>query len=175
MPARKRQAPATPETSGRRRSQRIGSSGKKSRYFEADSDVEDEDDYEDADEEEEEEDDAGDEYDESEEKGPRVVKGRGRPKAKRSRENDDESEAEDDDEAEGGPRVTFIPRKEMRGTGGVDYEDDRLHQNTMLFLKDLRANNKRTWLKGMLRAARFVITTLVSLCSNQCSATHRER
>ncbi|OTA95606.1 hypothetical protein M434DRAFT_196467 [Hypoxylon sp. CO27-5] len=36
---------------------------------------------------------------------------------------------------------------QLRDTDGVDYEDTRLHKNTLLFLKDLRANNKRSWLK----------------------------
>ncbi|KAI1208255.1 uncharacterized protein F4807DRAFT_432193 [Annulohypoxylon truncatum] len=35
----------------------------------------------------------------------------------------------------------------MRDLDGIDYEDERLHKNTFLFLKDLKANNNRKWLK----------------------------
>ena len=40
-----------------------------------------------------------------------------------------------------------LPLKKMRPAGDIDYEDERLHPNTLLFLKDLKANNKRPWLK----------------------------
>jgi hypothetical protein len=43
--------------------------------------------------------------------------------------------------------VTFIPLPKLRDTGGIEYADDRLHPNTLAFLKDLKANNKRSWLK----------------------------
>lgn len=36
---------------------------------------------------------------------------------------------------------------QLRDTDGVDYEDTRIHKNTFLFLKDLKANNRRNWLK----------------------------
>ncbi len=45
--------------------------------------------------------------------------------------------------------MTFIPLEGLRGDGGVPYEDERIHKNTLLFLGDLRANNKRSWLKCM--------------------------
>ncbi|KAH0491632.1 hypothetical protein TgHK011_003056 [Trichoderma gracile] len=61
-------------------------------------------------------------------------------------DKDDEDEDEDDDE---GPRkVEIIPLEKLRDTGGVSYEDHKLHKNTMLFLRDLKANNKRPWLKS---------------------------
>ena len=156
MPPRKRNAPApeTPVASGGRRSTRIGSSGKKSQYFEADSD----DDIEDS---------AADDFKAT--NGNSTGRKRGRPrknpasrltltrkKAKiESDEDADEfqEEAEDEDadddelDEDEEPRVTITPLNKMRGTGGVDYEDDRLHPNTLLFLKDLKANNKRSWLK----------------------------
>lgn len=170
MPAQKRKAPDTPETSGRRRSGRISSSGKKSQYFDGDTDLDDEDDSGAA---------------------PKATsisqkkRGRGRPpksatstpaqgrptnsKAKKARktepqedEEDDGEEYADEEEQHGGgdgddddelgsdeePRVTITPLTKMRETGGIPYEDERLHKNTMLFLKDLKANNKRSWLKG---------------------------
>lgn len=60
-------------------------------------------------------------------------------------DKDDEEEEEEDDD---GPRkVEIIPLEKLRDTGGVAYEDYKVHHNTMLFLRDLKANNKRTWLK----------------------------
>ncbi|KAI1078142.1 hypothetical protein F5B20DRAFT_244141 [Whalleya microplaca] len=118
-----------------------------------------------------EDEDEADEYgDESpDEPAPPPKRGRGRPQAKtpikskkkpdpkvqskmrakseefeaQDDDNDDEDEDEDDDEN----RITFIPHPKLRDTNGVDYEDTRLHENTLLFLKDLKANNKRDWLK----------------------------
>ncbi|KAJ9151345.1 Glycoside hydrolase family 92 protein [Pleurostoma richardsiae] len=155
MPPRKRQAPETPETSGgRRRSTRISSSGKKSLYFEDDSD-----------------DELGLD-DGTEGRSRELKKSRGRSANKRAKVeeddsdgyNDEETAAEDgeeeeeeeeevlDDDDDDRPRkvgrVTIIPLPKLRDTGGVDYEDTRLHKNTLLFLKDLKANNKRDWLKG---------------------------
>ncbi|KAM0478519.1 hypothetical protein ACHAPX_005108 [Trichoderma viride] len=63
--------------------------------------------------------------------------------------NDDEEDDDDDDDDDDGPRkVTIIPLEKLRDTGGVPYEDHYVHKNTMLFLKDLKANNKRPWLKS---------------------------
>lgn len=157
MPAQKQGASGTPEPSGRRRSGRIGSSGTKSRYFEADSD--------------EESDLVSSGY-----RKPSNGSGkkRGRPaksaklpgssrgkRAKLESDDDDEDEyadensevepeeddEDDEDDENAPPRVTITPLVKLRETGGVPYEDDRLHKNTLLFLKDLKANNKRTWLK----------------------------
>jgi hypothetical protein len=150
MPARKRQSAAAPEESAaspdapatRRRSLRVSSSGQKSKYFEAESESEGR----------------------NEEKTPKRGRGRGRPakKAKVESESDEDGddykeEAEDvkpdaeatDDEfdEDAPPKVTFIPLPQLRDTGGVEYADDRLHPNTLAFLADLKANNKRTWLK----------------------------
>ncbi len=187
MAAHKRRAPNTPEPSGgRRRSQRISSSGTKSRYFEPeDSDAEsepkdirpakraksapsrqtsaggrkgraekhdgdDEDAYEENDDDEEEEEEEDDDDGGDDKYGDHDSGGRGKVKpSKRSvKVSAEEEDDDDDDEDDGRPRVTFTPYKQMRDTDGVDYEDDRLHKNTMLFLKDLKANNMRTWLKG---------------------------
>ncbi|KAM7202517.1 Conserved hypothetical protein (DUF2461) domain containing protein [Rhypophila sp. PSN 637] len=77
----------------------------------------------------------------------------GRPSKKTKREEDDELASDDapppdseldEDEV---PKVTFEPLPKLRDTNGIEYEDDRLHQNTLEFLKDLKKNNKRTWLK----------------------------
>ncbi|POS70410.1 hypothetical protein DHEL01_v211196 [Diaporthe helianthi] len=163
MPPRKRKAaspasPATPVASGGRRSTRISSSAKKSQYFE--SDPEDFDDRI--------EDSSADDEKAKNGNGSTSRK-RGRPrknpvsrpasaskKAKVESEDDaddfqDEADEEEDDDDEldedEEPRVTITPLKKMRPAGDIDYEDDRLHPNTLLFLKDLKANNKRSWLK----------------------------
>ncbi|KAI1322738.1 hypothetical protein F5Y16DRAFT_28777 [Xylariaceae sp. FL0255] len=60
------------------------------------------------------------------------------------RDEDDEDEDEDEDDER---RVEFIPLPPLRDDGGVEYEDAKVHPNTLLFLGDLRANNKRAWLK----------------------------
>ena len=142
MAPRKRSAPE-PAEGGRRRSGRISSTPKKSNYFE-------------------------DTEEEAEAEARESPKKRGRP-AKKARveekapvgdESDDyrdeedeavqEDEDEDEDEEvdEDAPmKKTIIPLEKMRDTGGVEYEDERVHNNTMLFLRDLKANNKRSWLK----------------------------
>jgi hypothetical protein len=119
-------------------------SGQKSKYFEAESDPE-----------------AGDEP--SSKKGG----GKGRPPKKvkvtepepESDEDGDEykeeaeavaqpaDDTDDEFDEDAPPEVTFIPLPKLRETGGIEYADDRLHPNTLAFLKDLKANNKRTWLK----------------------------
>jgi uncharacterized protein (TIGR02453 family) len=41
----------------------------------------------------------------------------------------------------------FIELPKARQPGKTPYQDDKIHQNTFLFLNDLRANNQRAWLK----------------------------
>ncbi|KAI1275553.1 hypothetical protein F5Y07DRAFT_172452 [Xylaria sp. FL0933] len=60
-------------------------------------------------------------------------------------EEEEEEEENDDDDDE--PRVTFIPLPKLRDTNGIDYGDTKIHPNTLLFLGDLKKNNKRSWLK----------------------------
>lgn len=169
MPPRKRRAatPETPVAPAGRRSTRISSSGKKSQYFESDSDNDSENNSEDY---------TAEDVKAINGNGNATGRKRGRPrknpasrptstgKKKAKIEEDDHSDEfqedgkdedeEDDDELDEDeePRVTITPLNKMRGTGGVDYEDDRLHPNTLLFLKDLKANNKRSWLKCKLQA-----------------------
>ncbi|WQF86105.1 Putative hypothetical protein CHP02453 [Colletotrichum destructivum] len=59
----------------------------------------------------------------------------------------EEDEDEDEDDFEG-ERVTFIPHVKLRPLDGMDYSDDTVHKNTILFLKDLKAHNQRSWLKS---------------------------
>ncbi|KAK2594058.1 hypothetical protein QQS21_008243 [Conoideocrella luteorostrata] len=137
MPARKR---STPESStDRRRSGRLSTSAQKSSYFE-DTDASDE--------------------TEAPVKKQRKISSRRQSKheeeeedqyeeelADVDKEDDDEDEEEDDDD-DAPRKVEIIPLEKMRDTGGVDYADYKVHRNTLLFLKDLKANNKRAWLKS---------------------------
>lgn len=139
-------APSTPEApASRRRSQRVSSSAQKSKYFETESDS-----------------DSG-----RKESASKKGRGTGRPAKKaKVKEPETESDEEGDDykeeadeveqpaddsdediDEDAPPKVTFIPLPKLRDTGGIEYADDRLHPNTLAFLKDLKANNKRTWLK----------------------------
>ena len=148
MAGRKRKsAPATeaaPDApASRRRSQRVSSSAsaQKSKYFEADSESE---------------------------SASKHGHARGRPPKKKARvepetesDQDDykdepeatqdaqDAQASDDSDVDedAPPKVTFTPLPKLRETGGIDYADDRLHPNTLAFLADLKANNKRSWLK----------------------------
>ncbi|KAI0968249.1 hypothetical protein F4678DRAFT_443759 [Xylaria arbuscula] len=61
--------------------------------------------------------------------------------------DEDEEDSDDNDDDDDEPRVTFIPLPKLRDANGVDYEDTIIHPNTLLFLGDLKANNKRSWLK----------------------------
>lgn len=184
MPARKRAAsPVADEP--RRRSGRISSTPKKSKYFEDDDDSEADFNGDDGfDENGEDESD----IDEPEEEEVKPKRGRGRPKgavakpkpkakaqtkavpvkkgAKKQKveeteddyqdeqveEDDEEEEDVEEDDDERKPRVTIIPLEKMRGLDGVEYSDETLHKNTLLFLKDLKANNVRSWLKSKLLA-----------------------
>lgn len=49
-----------------------------------------------------------------------------------------------------------IRRPKARMAGDTSYSDGTIHPNTMLFLRDLAANNKREWLKGVFTAFRFM-------------------
>lgn len=42
----------------------------------------------------------------------------------------------------------FIERPKARPEGTVKYSPDKIHPNTMEFLKDLKANNDREWMKS---------------------------
>lgn len=135
MPSSKRSAPE-PST-GRRRSGRISSTAQKSSYFEDDT---------------------------SDQERPAKKQRRGSTKRKSKPDSDDDEDQykeevdevedvdedvdDDDEDDDDAPRkVTIIPLEKMRDAGGVEYEDRKLHKNTLLFLKDLKANNKRPWLK----------------------------
>jgi hypothetical protein len=54
-----------------------------------------------------------------------------------------ESDAEDDKE----PESYTVRFPQAREAGDTPYADDQIHPNTLLFLKELKANNNRGWLK----------------------------
>lgn len=101
---------------------------------------------------------------ESEEEKPKK-RGRGRPSGSAKTKQQDSDGGTEDSHAlktakgkelwrEGvktglGPgKEVFIKKPKARDPGGIDYKDDTIHPNTMLFLKDLKENNERQWLKG---------------------------
>ncbi|KAH7161363.1 hypothetical protein EDB81DRAFT_343428 [Dactylonectria macrodidyma] len=59
-----------------------------------------------------------------------------------------EHDDDDSDDSDAPPKVTFIPLPKLLDPGGIEYEDEKLHPNTLLFLKELKANNRRPWLKS---------------------------
>jgi hypothetical protein len=81
-------------------------------------------------------------------------------------EEDEEAEHDDDDDEEKEEEdkirtlkkdvkdkaservVTIIPYEKLRPLDGVEYADYKVHRNTLLYLKDLKANNRRAWFKG---------------------------
>ncbi len=44
--------------------------------------------------------------------------------------------------------AVFIKLPKARDAGSTPYKEDTVHPNTMAFLKDLKKNNDREWLKG---------------------------
>ncbi|KAK0704132.1 hypothetical protein B0T21DRAFT_320898 [Apiosordaria backusii] len=144
--------PASTPSSSRRRSQRVTSSAKTSKYF-----------------------DPSPEESESDLTAkPKTTtpkkRGRGRPPKKAkieppSEEDDDfkddpnqessdnppeekDSSSSSDEDEEAPPKITFIPLPQLRDTAGIPYQPSTLHPNTLLFLADLKKNNKRSWLKS---------------------------
>jgi len=157
-PPKKRSAPAVEEaTNERRRSRRISTTVTKSAYFE----------------EEEDEDDGDEDVDIVTAKrklGKGVTKGktankRGRKSATKVEDSEDEyeengqdgqvddedngvEELDEYDDEDGDTQVRVVKIAPMRPEGGTPYSDETVHKNTLLFLKDLKANNKRSWLKS---------------------------
>jgi hypothetical protein len=70
-----------------------------------------------------------------------------------------ESDAEDDKE----PGSYTVPFPQAREAGDTPYADDRIHPNTLLFLKELKANNNRDWLKCLCLSLRSRYRTVVEL------------
>jgi hypothetical protein len=61
-------------------------------------------------------------------------------------EEEEEGDVDDDDDSDSRNSVTIeIPK--ARTAGARPYENDQIHQNTFLFLADLKKNNNRDWLK----------------------------
>lgn len=80
---------------------------------------------------------------------------------------DDEEEGgaeDDDDDDDFDTKVTVVKVPGLRPDGGMEYADKYVHKNTALFLKDLKQNNNRLWLKCMppLDSLRGYLLTRVS-------------
>jgi uncharacterized protein (TIGR02453 family) len=45
-------------------------------------------------------------------------------------------------------KEVFIKKPKARDPGGIPYQDEIIHPNTILFLQDLKGNNERQWLKA---------------------------
>jgi hypothetical protein len=91
-----------------------------------------------------------DEYDSSEDIRPKRPKGR--KVAASAPENDSRGSQlwREGVKAGLGPgKQVFIAKPKPRGDAGIKYTPELIHPNTMLFLKDLKANNDREWLKSM--------------------------
>lgn len=201
MPASKRSAPKQESAGTRRRSGRLSSTQVKSAYFEDSSDDIEEEDKEvsgrkkratqpkkrarHA------ESESGEEQfkEESEEEAEVQPKkrSRGRPAKKAKEESDEDQykdapeddedkdgEDEDEDDDDGPRKVEIIPLEKLRDTGGVAYEDYKVHKNTMLFLRDLKANNKRPWLKCKCSEySNLLVFCFTSTNENRCSTRWR--
>lgn len=136
----------------------------KSKYFEhsdEDDEEQDEDEYEDNGESGYEDEDASEietaessseeEYDSEEDKKP----ARRKPKSKQTNGSSEYTvQGKKDLWREGvktglGPgKAVFIQKPKAKSDGGIKYVPERLHPNTLEFLKDLKKNNDREWLKA---------------------------
>lgn len=189
MPAAKRSAPSQESAGTRRRSGRLSSTQLKSVYFESSNEDESEEQVSGrkkraiqtkkrgrkaADESDEEEQFKEDSEEEAEVQPKKKSRGRPAKKVKEASDEDqyhtpnedednkDNDDNEDDDDDDAPRKVEIIPLEKLRDTGGVPYEDHYVHNNTMLFLKDLKANNKRTWLKCELSQITCTIALQIS-------------
>lgn len=59
-------------------------------------------------------------------------------------------------------KEVFIKLPKPRDAGDTLYEDHTIHPNTMLFLKDLKANNQREWLKSKYKRMFYVVLFICS-------------
>lgn len=86
-------------------------------------------------------------------------------------EEKEQSEEYDSDDSEaankkdgwtkkGGKWQMVISLPKEKDDGGIPYEDDRIHPNTLDFLKALKKNNKREWLKHHDRPFRSALLPL---------------
>ena len=65
--------------------------------------------------------------------------------------------------------VIDVPQE--KDPGGIPYEDERIHPNTMEFLNDLKKNNKREWLKFHDAPYRSV-TNISKSCNSRLMHAH---
>lgn len=58
-------------------------------------------------------------------------------------------------------KQVFIEKPKPRGDGGIKYQPEKIHPNTMEFLKDLKKNNDREWLKCRCHIGGYLIATMM--------------
>ncbi|WJG35655.1 uncharacterized protein FOBCDRAFT_203903 [Fusarium oxysporum Fo47] len=75
------------------------------------------------------------------------------------RSSTDEEEPDNDDER----AVMIILHEALRPCDGVEYSDHRVHTNTLMYMKDLKANNRRSWFNYFI----FGIYRYVSFSKDQ--------
>ena len=57
-----------------------------------------------------------------------------------------------------------IKKPTARPAGKTPYSDETIHPNTLLFLKELKENNDRQWLKSKFRLGRLLL--MLSMCDS---------
>ena len=73
-----------------------------------------------------------------------------------------------------GPGTQVVIKKpQARPAGKTPYEDKTIHPNTLLFLKDLKANNERQWLKSKFSHLPFSFDVPVPTCAacDECESS----
>lgn len=68
----------------------------------------------------------------------------------------------------------IIKKPKARPAGKVPYSDETIHPNTILFLKDLKENNNREWLKSELFLLRLVIIDMHVLLWSRAYLVERQ-
>lgn len=161
---RRLSAAITPTKQQRKRAKKVASTPTKSQYFEKEESEESEDSVSEEESKEasdfgsaevsatENDDEDEDEY-ESEDDAPRSAK-RGPPKKSAGKES--QIVFKPGSKLPPGTRLV-IQKPKARQAGSTPYRDERIHPNTMLFLKDLLKNNDRNWLKCTTTVQRFSI------------------
>ena len=94
-------------------------------------------------------------------------------------DEDEDKEEEDSDDESQPPKVTIIPLPKAREVGDIPYEDGRIHENTMLFLRDLKVHNNREWMRCSLPFhpeiySPCALTVFAVQSTTRISGTHRK-
>jgi hypothetical protein len=104
-------------------------------------------------------------------------KGDNNKRTKMDQSSEPEDDEEDSDEEARPPKTTIIPLPKAREAGDTPYQDDRIHENTMLFLKDLKANNNREWMRCIPHLMPYLVSfsdNITAQSTTKIFAIHRE-